>query len=229
MAQPEKGCQKDPLSTNTGISVEALASDIEQLKSDIQALKKENQGFAGWIKKWGPFVGLLAGVFAIAKISYDFYTATITRPQSSPIRGMPINFAYNPKAAKIKLTFNFSVRNTGTADDTIGELWATLTPAGYPTLVSFDSSKFHIIERGQDIPLPFTIAKGTTRDFQCVVESSLDAQAIPNVSGDWIVDVTITGQRRNAVMNMKYQLPIISDDIDEMKKSAVALNFLNPH
>jgi hypothetical protein len=50
------------------------------LKSDVQALNKENRGFVGWVKKWGAFVGLLAGLVAIPKALFDFYTVIVTQP-----------------------------------------------------------------------------------------------------------------------------------------------------
>lgn len=222
--------RKEPSSTEGQTTPEAVALDVQQLKSEIQALKKENQGFIGWARRWGSIVGLIAGLVAIPNAVMQLYTVIFTHPRTSAVHGPSLNVSYDPAAGKIKLAFNFSVHNNGTADDTIRELWATLTPPTYSSpLVSFDSSKFHILEKGQEIPVPFTIAKATARDFQCVLEAPLEANTLPNIRGDWIAEITMTGQKRDAPMKMRYELPFVSKDIDEMKKSAGTLNFLNPH
>jgi hypothetical protein len=224
-----EGPSKTAPSTASGPTPNSVSPDIERLKSEIEHLKQENQGVSGWIKKWGGILGLLAGLITIPKTGVELYRIVITKPHSSAVRGAEINADYDPKAERIRLSFNFSVLNAGNADDTIRELWGTLTPPGYSLpLVSFDSSKFHITEKNQNIDLPFSIAKSTSRDFHCELESSLAPTTIGRVSGEWMVDITITGQD-HAPMKISYGLPITSDDLDEMNRSEVKLQFLNPH
>jgi hypothetical protein len=221
---------KEPTGTEGQITSEAVALDVQQLKSEIQALKKENQGFIGWARRWGSIVGLIAGLVAIPNAIVQLYIAVFTHPRTSAARGPSLSIGYDPTAGKIKLAFNFVVSNSGTADDTIKEMWGSLTPPTYSSpLVSFDSSKFHIVEKGQDIPVPFTVAKATSREFQCVLEAPLEANTLPHMRGDWIAEITLAGQKKDAPMKLRYELPIVSKDIDQMKKSSQTLNFLNPH
>jgi hypothetical protein len=112
----------------------------------------------------------------------------------------------------------------------INELWATLrAPGSSSSLVSFDASKFHVTDKSQEITIPFSIAKGTSRDLHCVVESPLDKESIPNMRGDWTFAVRLVGRNRNAPMDFQYKIWMSSEDVAELKTIKQTFKFMNPH
>ena len=127
-----------PVDTFVEPTVASLSSEIATLKAQWA---KENSGLMGWVKKWGAIVGLAAGIIAVPKAAFDLYMALVTRPETSVQRGPDLEIAYDPTEQKIILKFSFSILNSGTADDTINELWATLAPPAPASSVSFDTSK----------------------------------------------------------------------------------------
>jgi hypothetical protein len=213
--------------------VVALAKDVETLKSKWE---KENEGLGAWIKKWGAIIGLMAGLIALPKGAYDLYGVMVNKPSTTAMRGLPIVMRYEAATEKIYFSFNTSIHNTGTADDTISQVWATFrSPASTDTsptsseipAVTFDSSKFQISEKADKVPLPFTIAKNTSRDFAFAIESGLESKSIPNDQGMWVLEVAMEGQNRNTPITLRYSLFLPASDVDEMKKSGIVLRFKN--
>ena len=95
-------------------------------------------------------------------------------------------------------------------------------------LVSFDTSKFHVTDKGQEITIPFSIAKGTSRDLHCVVESPLEKESIPNKAGQWVVAVRLVGRKRDIPMDFQYKILIFPQDIADLKATKQTFKFLNP-
>ena len=209
-----------------------LEIEVEKLKTlqnDVEKLKKDNEGITGWLKKWGPIIGFIAALFAVPKGVIDLYSSIVSHPKTSVMRGGSFNLEYDPAIQRMKATFNFSTLNAGTEDDTINELWATLrAPGSSSNLVSFDTSKFHVTDKGQEITIPFSIAKGTSRDFHSVVESPLEKESIPNKGGQWIFSVRLMGRNRNAPMDFQYKIWMSSEDVAELKAIKQTFKFLNP-
>jgi hypothetical protein len=202
---------------------------VKTLEIEVEKLKKANEGVTGWLKKWGAIIGFIAAFFALPKGVIDLYSSVLSHPKTSVMRGERFDLEYDPGAQRMKATFNFSTVNAGTEDDTITELWATLrAPGSSSDLVSFDTSKFHVTDKGQEITIPFSIAKGTSRDFHCVVESSLDKESIPNKGGQWLFDVRLGGRKRSIPMDFQYKILIFPQYIAELKATKQTFKFLNP-
>jgi hypothetical protein len=208
-------------------------ADIADLSREVESLKakweRESEGFGAWIKKWGAIVGLLAGLIALPKGAYDLYSAMVNKPSTTVMRGLPITMSYDAANEKIFFWFNISIHNAGTADDTVSQIWATFRSpesSQFPA-VSFDSSKFEIKEKGVKISLPFTIAKSTSRDLACAIESRLESKSIPDAQGNWVLEVAVEGQGQSSPITLKYGLFLIESDIAELKKSGIVLRFKN--
>lgn len=209
-----------------------LEIEVEKLKtlgSEVEKLKKENEGVTGWLKKWGAIIGFVAALFAVPKGVMDLYGSIVSHPKTSVMRGGRFDVEYDPGPQKMKATFNFSTLNVGTEDDTISELWATLRAPGFSSdLVSFDTSKFHVTDKGQEITIPFSIAKGSSRDFHCVVESPLEKEGIPNKGGLWVFTIRLVGRNRNVPMDIQYKVWMSQEDVAELKATKQTFKFLNP-
>jgi hypothetical protein len=210
----------------------AASHEIADLRKEVGDLKtkwkKENEGLIGWIKKWGAILGLFAGLIAVPKGAYDLYGLVVSKPNTSAMRGLPISMSYDASAETIRFSFNVSIHNSGNADDTITELWATFVSpesSGIPA-VTFDSSKFIITDKNDTISLPFTIAKGVSRDLACKVESRLESKSIPDYSGNWSFKVDLKGQGRVSPITLQYHLFLPEDDIAELKRSGLVLKFM---
>jgi hypothetical protein len=209
------------------------AREIADLRNEVGELKakwkKENEGVIGWIKKWGAVIGLCAGLIAVPKGAYELYGVVVSKPNTSAMRGLPISMSYDATTETMRFSFNVSVHNSGNADDTITELWATFVSpesSGIPA-VTFDSSKFIITDKNDNISLPFTIPKGISRDLAFKVESPLESKSIPDYPGNWAFMVKLNGQGQVSPITIQYHLFLPADDIAELKKSGLVLKFMN--
>jgi hypothetical protein len=224
MPPPDVSSQES--SQTPPVALADLSREIETLKAKWQ---QENEGFGAWIKKWGAIVGLMAGLIALPKGAYDLYGVMVNRPSTSAMRGLPITMSYDTTREKIRFSFNISVHNAGTADDTISQVWAKFRSPESSEMppVAFDSSKFEIKEKGDKISLPFTIAKSTSRDLACTIESRLERKTIPNAQGNWVLEIKLEGENKNLPVVITYGLFLLNSEIAEMKRSGIDLHFKN--
>ena len=112
-------------------------------------------------------LGILAGLVAIPKASYDLWTQTIhPRPDVKLSWRNDGALAYDPSEKHITLVYNLSISNAnGTAEDRINSGSVKLLPGGY--VIGTPFIKFGVGQ--QKVGIPVTIGKGEYKDVSVSV------------------------------------------------------------
>src|SRR5215510_11547063 len=171
-----------PGAVDTPINVEKIAQDgpppnapeastnssdrLAVLEHRIKTLESRQEGFWGWVKTWGGFIGLVAGCFGIPKAIVDARTAIWSRPESSIVLAYPITMHSNTGSNEFGITFQLTIRNNGPVDELVQKPWARLTPpTGAP--LNFGYGDITIKEKDAKLDFPLTVNKNSARDITC--------------------------------------------------------------
>jgi hypothetical protein len=138
--------------------------DWGDLARRVTALEGSEKGF--W-RRAGMVLGILAGLVAIPKASYDLWTQTIhPRPSVKLSWRNDGALAYDPSEKHLTLVYNLSISNAdGTAEDRINSGSVKLLPGGY--VIGAPFIKFGVGQ--QKVAIPVTIGKGESKDVSVSV------------------------------------------------------------
>ena len=137
--------------------------DWDDLARKVTALEEAEKGF--W-RRAGMVLGILAGLVAIPKASYDLWTFIHPRPNVKLSWRNDGALAYDPSEKHLTLVYNLSISNAdGTAEDRINSGSVKLLPGGY--VIGTPFIKFGVGQ--QKVGIPVTIGKGEYKDVSVSV------------------------------------------------------------
>jgi hypothetical protein len=118
-----------------------------------------------FVKGLGTALGILGGLFALAKQGYEFWQEAHKSPSVDLITGEdPLNVTYDPLAKRLKFSFNIAVLNSGTAFDAIRGGKATLDRMGAAPIQHLTSEQVKFYDTDQTTPLILPVPLPT--DYQ---------------------------------------------------------------
>jgi hypothetical protein len=169
--------------------------DLTDVLQRLRRLEADANGFWAWIKKWGGFVGLIAGLIGIPKGIFDGAAAAWPHPKTSILLRYPLQVSFAPDTQEFAIAFDFSIRNEGTKDDRalISSSSAELTPPPetYPPL-RFRPEEIAITEVDTQKPFQYVdINKGSSRYLHCKLTAHL--KDIPTKEGRWALTLRLGG------------------------------------
>jgi hypothetical protein len=183
--------------------IERVANRVRDIDNRVSRLESDTRGFWGWTKKWGSFVGLLAGLLGIPKASIDMWSSLSVHPKASIVAAYPLTITYDLQSHRLSITFPFTIQNAGTADEVIKSSWARLVPPKGPQL-DFESAGVAITDKGVPIAIPFTINKASSRDLGCMLSVEVKPNEVPRETGKWTLSVEFTGTEKMILQTFRF-------------------------
>jgi hypothetical protein len=126
-------------------------------------------------KQLGVVIGILGGLFALAKQGYDLWYEAHKAANIALITGNdPLDVSYDPVAKTIQFSFNIGVINSGTASDAIRGGQVTLERLGSPPkqLLSSGRVKFYDTDKtATPLRLPYILGTDYQKTLYCIVSS----------------------------------------------------------
>lgn len=128
------------------------------------------------VKSLGTAIGILGGLFALAKQGYEFWQDAYRSPDVALITGEdPLNVTYDPVAKTLQFAFSIGVINSGTASDAIRGGNATLDRLGAapstPLLTSEHVTFYDTDQTSTPLRLPVLLGTDYQKTLHCVVSS----------------------------------------------------------
>ena len=168
----------------------SLEAELARLKA---SLEKENRGVVGWSKRWGAVLALLVAFVAVPRGALDLYHILWGRPHTELVPGNYVVMGYNPREKSVSFTLGFGVENSGTKDDFVNDLGATLknTSAQPSESVAFESTDIECASQGIAVAMPYPLHTATPISMSCKLEKpgfdSLER------SGTYQIEVHVSG------------------------------------
>jgi len=127
------------------------------------------------VKSLGTAIGILGGLFALAKQGYEFWQDAHRSPEVALITGEDrLNVTYDPVAKTLQFAFSIGVINSGTASDVIRGGNATLDRPGAaprPLMTSEHVTFYDTDQTSTPLRLPVILATDYQKTPHCVVSS----------------------------------------------------------
>jgi hypothetical protein len=121
--------------------------------------------------KMATILGVLGGLFALAKGGHDFWNETHKSPRIDLITGeAPLDMTYDPVLRTVQFSFNIGVANSGTAADFITGGTATLERVAPPRQF-LSASFFKFFDNDVELRIPVAVGTAYQKTLRCVVSS----------------------------------------------------------